>query len=443
MTLDGALALAMLGVAILLVGSAGLSHARSLQYGPIDEVYHVGYVERIAQSGLPPVTGDMIVARPARHVGPGDVLLAEADPGGWPAGFGHGAELPQVELIQPPLYYYALAPVALAVSSYRTVFALRLASVAFLLAALVLVFMAVRATAPDRPLAAGLAAVIIGTMSGLTYTLSQVQNDALLMAMFALVYWLLCRDIPRRRAGFALSLAAGGLAVTQIIAAPFAAAVVVWACWRAIGRPSASLAVAVRFALPRFALTAAPLVLWGVWNLSQYGSPFPGGGGLTLSSGGVSVGPALADVLAASQRGVSESFSDFWGVGFVPRVADPRPAPLLCGALVVAVSALLASGTIVEVRMRLVAWLGLASVAFLSTFATLFLAAVRSGSLVSFVGRYFVGVAIAWAVLVALSVDAATGRRAWLARGVSVGLSLVLVQFALQYSTLGFRLLYY
>lgn len=441
LTLDGGLALAMLGVSLVLVASVGLSHARSLAYGPIDEVAHVGYVEHIAQNGLPPVSGDVIRGRPTRHVGPRDVLVPAADPGGFPAGFYGGASLPQVELIQPPLYYYALAPVALAVSPYRTIFALRLASVAFLLAAIVLVFAAVRTTAPERPLAAGLTAVILGTMSGLTYTLSQVQNDALLIAMFALVFLLLCRDIPRRRAGYGLAAATGLLVVTQIVAIPFAAGALLYALWRAVGRPVDSIAGVARFAAPRVAVAAAPLALWVIWNIAQYSSPFPGGGGLSVSAGGPRVGPTLTDALASAQGAVAESFNDFWGVGFVPRLPDGRPVALLCLALVVSVCALLASGVIAEVRMRLAAWTALTIAVFVSTFATIFLAAVRSGGSSSYTGRYFVGVAVAWAALIALTIDAAASRRAWLARGVALGLSLVLVHFALQYSTLHFRLL--
>jgi hypothetical protein len=148
----------------------------------------------------------------------------------------------------------------------------------------------------------------------------------------------------------------------------------------------------------------------------------------------------LSDALAASQTAVTESFNDFWGVGFVPRVPDPRPAPLLCAALVVGAIAMLASDDVKEVRIRLATWAGFAAAAFLSTYGTIFLAVVRSGGLVSFTGRYFVGVAVAWAALVALTVDAVAGRHVWLARWVSVALSVVLVRFALQYSTLGFRL---
>jgi hypothetical protein len=193
--------------------------------------------------------------------------------------------------------------------------------------------------------------------------------------------------------------------------------------------------------LPRFAVTAAPFLLWVAWNVGQYHSPFPGGGGLTVAAGGGGAGPSLSDALAAAQGAVYESFSDFWGVGYAPRVPDPRPVALLCAAFIVSTIVLLSTDAIAAVRGRLSTWLIFAAGAFLSTFGTIFLAVVRGGGGGSYTGRYFVGLAVAWAALLALTIDAAAGRRIWVARGVSIALSLVLVHFALQFSTLGFRLL--
>ena len=431
----------MLGVALVLVACAGTSQARSAIYGPIDEVYHVGYVERVASSGLPPTNGDGIVAGPANHVAPGDVVLEPAQPFGYPVDFVTGSRLTQLELVQAPLYYYAVAPLALALDSDRTVFALRMASVAFLLAAVVLVFMAVRVSTPERPLAAGLAAIFVGTMSGLTFTLSQVQNCALLITMFALVYWLLWREIPRRRASYWLAIATGCLIATQIVAAPFAVAAIVWACWRAVGPSPSSFKVVARFALPRLAVAAAPIAIWLLWIVSQYRSAFPGGGGLSVPAVAPGVPrPSLADVLPSLSSGVTEPFFDFWGVGFAPRVPDYRPGPLLCLSLVISAAVLLWYGMAETMRKQLAAWIGLALVAFISAYGTLFLVAVRYGGNASYTGRYFVGVAVAWAALVAISIDAAASRRTWLARAVSVVLSLALVHFALQSSPLDFRL---
>jgi Dolichyl-phosphate-mannose-protein mannosyltransferase len=441
LSLDGVLAYTLLAVALALAACAGISHARAQPiYGPIDEIYHVGYIERVADSGLPPVRGrDAIVAAPTNHVGSGDVVIGRTQAGGFPQEFHDGARVPQVEVIQPPLYYYALAPVALVFDLHREVFALRAASVAFVLLAIVFLFLAVRVTAPGRPLAAGLAAVILGTMSGLTYALSQVQNDALLMAMFALVFWLLCRDITRRQVSYWLAGGVGGLAITQILAAPFAGAAILVACGLALGRRPTSLSSAVRFALPRLALAATPMALWVGWNVYQYHSLLPGD--VTAGAGGAAgLGPSVADLLPLATRAVTESYKDFWSFGFLPGNGDPRPAPLLCFALGVSAVALLLSPAIGEYRLGLAAWTLGALAAFVSTFGTLFLAAVRSGGELSYPGRYFVGVAVAWAALVAVAIDAACGQRVWIARTVSVAFTLVLVRFALQYSTLSFRL---
>jgi Dolichyl-phosphate-mannose-protein mannosyltransferase len=379
------------------------------------------------------------VARPGRHVNSSDTVVEPAHAFGWPADFSAGSRLPQLELSQAPLYYYALAPVAVAFDWKRKVFALRMESVVFLLAGVLFLFLAVRETAPERPRAAGLAAIVLATMSGLTYTLSQVQNDALLYALFALVYWLLCRDIPRRRASFGLAAAAGCLAMTQVVAVPLAAAAILWACWRATEPFRASLSSVVRYALPRLAVAAVPTVLWLGWNVVEYSSLFPGGGGLSVAATAGVPRPAITDALGPAAAAVTESFTDFWGVGFVPRHFDPRPAPLLCFAFVFSGLALLSSGMATEVRVRIAAWTGLTLAAFISTFGTLFLVVVRSGGYTSFTGRYFVGAAVAWAALVAVTVDAAS-RRVWLSRAVSVALALLLVRFALQFSPLDFRL---
>jgi len=188
-------------------------------------------------------------------------------------------------------------------------------------------------------------------------------------------------------------------------------------------------------------VAAAPIALWLLWNIGQYHSLFPGGGGLSVPAAAPGVPrPSTGDLLPSVVSAVSESFSDFWGVGFAPRVPDLRPAPLLCLALVVSAFALLRYGMVATVRVRLAAWIALALAAFVSTFSTLFLVAARNGGYTSFTGRYFVGVAVAWAALVAISIDAAASRRAWVARCVSVALSIFLVHFALQSSPLAFRL---
>ena len=227
MTLDGALAFAMLAVSVVLVASVGLSHARSLQYGPIDEMAHVGYVEHIAETGLPP-TGERQRSSPVRRAtcGASDTVAPARRPRRLPAGVRETAARLPTRSSSSSLRSTTTRlrrSRSRSVSDHEGLLAAACSVSASCSPRSCLAFLAVRETAPERPLAAGLAAVILGTMSGLTYTLSQVQNDALLMGMYALVFWLLCRELPRRRAGYWLAGALGLLGVTQIVAIPFAA----------------------------------------------------------------------------------------------------------------------------------------------------------------------------------------------------------------------------
>ncbi len=86
---------------------------------------------------------------------------------------------------------------------------MRLLGTAFVMLAVVLLYAAVREVSPHRPLAAGLAAAILGSMAGVTGMLSQVQNDALLLPLCVATFWLLARDLRRRRSGLLLPLVAG------------------------------------------------------------------------------------------------------------------------------------------------------------------------------------------------------------------------------------------
>ena len=55
--------------------------------------------------------------------------------------------------------------------------------------AVLFLFLALRATFPREPLAAGIAAVILASFTGITHLLSQVQNDALLLPVCVLLLW--------------------------------------------------------------------------------------------------------------------------------------------------------------------------------------------------------------------------------------------------------------
>ena len=177
-------ALLLLGLLMVFV-PGDTDHAQSQPvYGPIDEASQLGYIAKVAETGLPPVIGrDVIIFRPAR----GDAAERRHAPGAAPAREGRRAAavtpdtraMTQLEAIQPPLYYYVTAPFYRIFSGDRQIFVLRELSVLFMMAGGRRALLGIRRNAADRPLVAGVAAVILGTMSGYVHYVSAIQSDAL------------------------------------------------------------------------------------------------------------------------------------------------------------------------------------------------------------------------------------------------------------------------
>ena len=246
----------------------------------------------------------------------------------------------QNEAIQPPLYYAALAPVAWLVPWSKRVLVMRLIGTLFVMVAVILLYGAVREVSPHRPLAAGLAAAILGSMAGVASMLSQVQNDALLLPLCVATFWLLARDLRRRRSGLLLPLIAGASAVTQLIAAPAAVVAVLAAlggdarlrdgAWRS--------GDGLRVMSSRLALLALPVLPWVAFNLYEYRWIWP-----VARSAGSNAGPAVAHnwrlVELLPQAG-SNVFSGLWlqlwplQHGGTP--VDARPAAVIALATALA-----------------------------------------------------------------------------------------------------------
>lgn len=407
-------------VALSVTLGCGVQNARqTLIYGPIDEVYHVAYIEHVAATGRPPVLGRDTVFHGVDRPGENDTLVRAPEPRGWPTPWVAGERLGQVEAIQPPLYYYLLAPGAWVVSWYHRVTVYRAATIAFVAAGIVLLFLAVRRTAPDRPLAAGLAALVLGTMSGLIDAFSQVQNDGLLLGLFALLYFSFERWRGTGRRAWVVALTGGLLTATQLVAAPAALALAL-----AAARPRVAAGRRRRF-VGAAALVAGPSVPWVIWNLVHYSRPWPSAAG----QGVLGTPPALGDVLPFARGALREQLEGFWS-GRYPPVFDSRP-PVVLGALVlVALIGILVNGHIERERMPIATWLSLAALAFASTFFVLMASAVATGGSVSFAPRYFVGVAVAYAALVGL-IATSYAPRLWVPRAAVLFVGVALVQFAI------------
>ena len=142
--LDDAIGGALAAVALVLMLLIGIHDARRPVYGPIDEITHTAYVLAVAKDGIPPEVGrDRAFVR-AGPLAPRDVRIPPPDKvGSAPLPIGTFGEVKQAEAIQPPLYYYAAAPVTWFVSGRDKVVALRLFDVFLYLCAAVIIFLAV------------------------------------------------------------------------------------------------------------------------------------------------------------------------------------------------------------------------------------------------------------------------------------------------------------
>src|ERR1700710_2301276 len=133
--IDLVLARALLFLGLALVAIYGQDVARNIPvYGPLDEIFHVAYVQKIADSGHPPVVGQgLIIGEGQKPPTPHDVVIGGLDHPIDPATGKHvapvfpdGTTFPQNEAIQPPLYYLAMTPIALLVPWSQRVLVMRL-----------------------------------------------------------------------------------------------------------------------------------------------------------------------------------------------------------------------------------------------------------------------------------------------------------------------------
>jgi hypothetical protein len=436
--LDLTIARALLVLALALVAIYGSDVARHVPvYGPLDEIFHTGYVQKLADSGRPPIVGHdgIILGLGQKRPAPGDVVLRGLDhPFDAKLGrhvtpvFPDGTTFPQNEAIQPPLYYVLMTPVALLVPWSQRVLVMRLLGTSFVMLAVLLLYAAVREVSPHRPLAAGLAAAILGTMAGVTSVLSQVQNDALLLPLCVGTFWLLARDLRRRRAGLWLPLVAGASVVTQLIAGP-AAFVAVLAAMRGDARLSDGAWIGRqgrRLIAERLGVLALPVLPWIAFNLHEYRWIWP------ISKAASAGAPVthnwrLVDLLPTAGTNVfSGLWLQIWPLRLGTTPADVRPAAAIALVTAIALLVALRSGELLRERLRLGFWGAVALVSFASVYLVLSANAASVGGAPDFVARYFVAFAAAYAAFVATAVTSVATGRPWLARGCACGLALLL-----------------
>ena len=260
-------------VAIAVAAAVGTSHAYSQPvYGPIDEVSHTAYAFHVGAFGVPPVLGRdrAFLGRKGVDLGSRDVDIPRPEASSAPIPLGPHGEFGQVEAIQAPLYYYVVAPLTWFGTGDGSVVALRLAGVLMVAISVLLAFVAVIELTGDA-LAGGVAAMVLGTISGVTDFLSQVQNDALLLPLSGAIFWLFSRAIRRKTLTWPLTICCGAIAITQVVAIPLAALAVLVAGGLELRRNRHGVAVVAL----KSVVAGLPIFLWIATNHMRYGSLLP------------------------------------------------------------------------------------------------------------------------------------------------------------------------
>jgi hypothetical protein len=272
-SLDDGLGVLVAVVAMLLAMGTGGAHAfHQPVYGPIDEVSHTAYAFHVAKYGVPPVLGRdrAFIGRHGAPLGSRDVDIPQPEKASSPVPIGLNGVFGQPEAIQPPLYYYIVAPAAWFSQGTPAVIAMRLAGVLMVMISVLLAFVAVLELTGDA-LSAGFAAIVLATLNGITDFLSQVQNDALLLPLGGALFWLLWRGLQRRRLTWPLVLVAAALSITHVVTIPLAALAVVVLGVLEVRRTPAHL----RGVLVKAVVAGLPLLAWLASNVVRYGSLFP------------------------------------------------------------------------------------------------------------------------------------------------------------------------
>jgi hypothetical protein len=397
-------------------------------FGPGTEAYQVAYAEQIAQHGTPPILGkDWFEIDPRGALPPRTVAIRRLEPPsvGRPT-LVPRAPYPQALAFERPYAYYLVAPVSWVVPWYHRLVALRLLCVALMCLSVGFLWLAVREAWPANPLAAGVAAVVLATMSGLVSAFAAFQPDALLLALWCAGMWLLLRDARHRRCSAWTVAAWTAATCVSSVAVPAAVASIAYLSLRARGPglPGRLLA--------RLTAVLSPTVAWVLWNLHAYGNAWP----LNIDAAGAAR-PRDWHILTQVLRPIfianTNIFNGLYNAGLAPLTRlDQRPSGFVAASVAVALLMAFLRGQIAFARLAVARFAVLVVGSFLSIYLTLFLSEVVAGASVDFGAPPFGGYAAAWAGVAGIGFTAPLVGRRWLAVAATGALTLALVLLLLQ-----------
>ena len=434
-SLDDRVGVLIAMVAIAVASAVGVSHAYSQPvYGPIDEVSHTAYAFHVGAFGVPPVFGRdrAFMGRKGIGLGLRDVDIPRPEKASAPIPIGPNGQFDQVEAIQPPLYYYVVAPLTWFGAGDGAVIALRLAGVLMVAVSVLLAFVAVFELTGDG-LAAGFAAMVLATLSGITDFLSQVQNDALLLPLGGAIFWLLWRGLQRRALTWPLVAASAAISITHVVAVPMAAlAVLVVGALEIRRAPQRSLIVAIKVVS-----AVLPLLAWVGTNVIRYGSLLPHD--VTTPAGGLFqqnndqllhlhelAYPVLNAVIGGAYLYVQAS----------PYGADYRHLSLLIPVVLMG-TGLVCAFRAERTRRALGYTYAMVGVTLVTIFAAVAASLIGTGGDLAAmqIHRYYMPTYFAAACLAGIAAGGLSSR-AWLRRGLLVVIPLIQAYWAINGSTL-------
>ena len=386
-------ALLALALIVVLVADVRLAHDTP-NYRPDNEANRVAYVEQLVRHGEPPVLGkDSYEVDPTKPLPPRTVTIRRLAPLSSPS-VAADALYPQALALERPYPYYLAVPVSWIVPWNHRIAVLRYLCILLTCAGIAFLWRAVREAWPANPLAAGVAAIVLGTMSGLVEGFAAFQTEALLLTLWCAGMWLVLRDARQRRCSAATVAVWAGATCVSSVAVPAALAAI---AYLSLGADAPG--ERARRLPARLGAALLPTLAWVVWNVHAYGNAWP----LNVVAGApdrVHHWRQLTSVLAPIFEVNHTIFDGLYASGIAPvRNLDERPLSLVALLFVVAMILALCSGRIASARLALARLGALMLGSFACVYLTLFLSSVVGAAPVDYGPSHFGGFAAAWAGL--------------------------------------------